>query len=67
MILFICGDKKKMDTNELISRREKDLRDFENKLVVTKGDRWGSNVLGFWDWHMSPVVYGMIGQCGPEL
>ena len=49
MILFICGDKKKMDTNELISRREKDLRDFENKLVVTKGDRWGSNVLGFWD------------------
>ena len=49
MILFICGDKKKMDTNELISRREKDLRDFENKLVVTKGDRWGRNGLGFWD------------------
>ena len=36
------------------------LIDFENKLTATKGDRWGRDGLGVWDWHMHTEVYGMM-------
>ena len=42
MISLVCGIVKK-DTNELICR----LADFENKLIVTKGEGW---VWGGMDW-----------------
>ena len=43
------------------------LTDLENKLLVTKGDRWGSGKdgLGVWDWHMHTEIYGMTSQWGP--
>ena len=43
------------------------LTDFENKLIVTKGDkcREGRDGLGVWDWHMHTEVYGMTGQRRP--
>ena len=34
------------------------LTDFENKLRVTKGDRWEGG-LGIWDWHMHTEVNGI--------
>ena len=40
--------------------------DFEDKLMVTKGDKWmGRDGLGVWDWHVHTVVYGMTGQQEP--
>ena len=43
------------------------LSDLENKLMITKGDRWvhGADGLGVWDWHMHTEEYGMSGQLGP--
>ena len=37
MILLLCGNLKK-DTNELIYKTNR-LRDIDNKLMVTKGER----------------------------
>ena len=38
---------------------------FENKIMVTKGDKWGGrDGLGLWDWHMHTEIYGIIGQWG---
>ena len=56
---------KKRDKNELICRTE---TDFE-KLMVTKGDRWGvgRDGLGVWVWHMHTEVHGMTGQGGPAV
>ena len=49
-------------------QNRKRLIDFENKLMVTKGDRWiGRDRLGVWDWHIHTEVYGMIGQLGPAV
>ena len=42
------------------------LTDFENKLMVTKGDRWG-DALGFWNWHRHSEVYRMTGQWAPPV
>ena len=40
----------KNDTNELIYNNRNRLTDFENKLMVTKGERWGGRgKLGGWD------------------
>ena len=38
---------------------------FENKPMVTKGERGWQDGLGVWDWHMQTTVYGMDGQQGP--
>ena len=44
------------------------LTDFENKLMVTKGNGCqGWDGLGVWDWHMHAGVYGIIGQCRPAV
>ena len=45
------------------------LTDFEKKLMVTKGERWGDGRarLGVWDWHEHNEVHGMNGQHGPAL
>ena len=40
----------KRDKNELICRTEMDSTDFENKLMVPKGDGRRDG-LGVWDWH----------------
>ena len=40
---------------------------FENKLMATKGDRWGRAGLGIGYWHTHTEVYGMIGQQGPAV
>ena len=40
MILLICVILKKNDTNELIYKTETDSQT-ENKLMATKGGRWG--------------------------
>ena len=43
------------------------ITDFE-KLMVTKGDRWGErDELGIWDWEILSEVYGIIGQRGPAV
>ena len=60
------GEEKK-DANELISRIEAE-SDFDNKLTVTKRDRWGGrNGLRVWDWHMHSVVYGLTGKSAPVV
>ena len=41
----ICGILKK-DTNELLCKTETDSQDFENKLMVTKGDKGGEGWTG---------------------
>ena len=42
-------ESEKNDTNELIYKTETD-SDIENKLMVTKGERWrGRDKLGVWD------------------
>ena len=41
--------------------------DFKDKLMVTKGDRWGRDRLGVQDWHMHTEVYGMTGQEAPAI
>ena len=46
---------------------QKQTHRLENKLMVTKRDRWRWGELGFWDWHMHTDVYGMIGQQGPAV
>lgn len=46
---------------------QKQTHRLENKLMVTKRDRWRWGELGFWDWHMHIDVYGMIGQRGPTV
>ena len=67
MISLVCGMLKK-NKNELICRKETHI-DFENKLMVTKEDRWDGrrDGLGVWVWHIHTVVYGMTGQCGPTV
>jgi len=53
--LKMRGEK---DTNELICRTETDPPiDFENKLMVTKGDRLGGWLTGGLGLHMHTVVY----------
>ena len=48
MISLICGIQKN-DTNELVYKAEVDPQT-ENKLTVTKGERWlGRDKLGVWD------------------
>ena len=62
MISFICGIKKKRDTNELTCRTETDSQT-ENKFMVTKVDKWGGEGwTGVWDWHTHTVVYRMTGH-----
>ena len=34
--------------------------------MVTKGDTFGGNEMGAWDWHMYTEVYGIIGQWATE-
>ena len=41
--LRVKSKKKKNDTNEFIYKTEID-SDFENKLMVTKGERWGGGI-----------------------
>ena len=53
----------KKDKNELVCRTETDSQTI--KLLVIKGR--GRDGLGFWDWHMHSVVYGMTGQQGPAV
>ena len=50
-------------------KNRKRLTDFENKSVVTKGDRqgWVRDDLGAWYWHMHTVVYRKTGQQGPAV
>ena len=55
---------KKKDTNQIICRTG---TDFENKLMISKGDSWGRAGLGVWDWHMHTEVYGMHGQKRPAV
>ena len=44
------------------------LIDFENKLMVTKGDRvGGEGVLEVCNWQMHTLVYGMTGQQEPAI
>ena len=52
----------------IIMQNRNRLTDFENNLVVTKGERrWGGGVLEVWDWHMHTVVYGIVGQQEPAV
>ena len=42
--------------------------DFEGKLTVTKGDKWGwGDGQEVWDWHVHTEVYGMTGQQVPAV
>ena len=43
------------------------LTDFENKLLVTKGERWWEGIDWVWDWHMHTLVCGMTGHQGHAL
>ena len=39
--------------------------DTENKLMVTKGERWGREKLGVWDQHIYTTIYKIDNQQGP--
>ena len=58
--------KKKRHKSTYMQNRNR-LTAFENKFMVTKGDRRGRDGLGVWDWHMHTEVYGMIGQWEPAV
>ena len=63
-MIFVSNLKKRIQMNFLRNRNR--LTDFENKLMVTKGNRCrGRDGLRLWGWHMHMEVYGMIGQWGP--
>ena len=67
--ITLCRIFKK-DTNEFICRTETDSQNFENKLMITKGDQGGVQRgmdRGDWDWHMHTEVYRMTGQWGPAV
>ena len=47
MTLLICGILKKIQIN-LFTKQNQTHR-YRKKLMVTKGERWGSDKLGGWD------------------
>ena len=60
MILLLCGIKKN-DMNYLQNRNR--LTDKENKLLVTKGERWAEKYkFGIWDEHKHSTVYKIDKQ-----
>ena len=63
-----CIKNKCLKNNKKLQNRNK-LTDFEKKLMVTKGERWGDGRarLGVWDWHEHNEVHGMNGQQGPAV
>ena len=48
---------KKNGTNEFIYKAEIRVIGVENKLMVTKGERWWRDKLGDWDWHIHTTIY----------
>ena len=41
--------------------------DVKNKLMVTKGERWGRDKLGDWEWHIHTTIYKMDNYYGPTV
>ena len=59
--------KKKNDRNELIYKTETS-SDLENKLMVTKGQRWGGeDKLGVWVWYIHTPIFKVDNQQGPTV
>ena len=60
---YYVESKKKIQMNLAAEQKQTE------KLMVTKGDRWGEgrDGLGIWDWPMHTEVYGMTGQQGPAV
>ena len=59
------GEKKRYRSTPMQNKNR--LTAFENKLMVTKGDRWGRAGLWVGYWHMHTEVFGVIGQQGPVI
>ena len=57
--------KKRIQMNFLPNRNR--LTDFENKLMVMKGDRLGEGWTGGLGLVYTYMVYGMTGQWGPAV
>ena len=38
-------------------QNRKRLKDFETRLMVTKGETWGGHKLGGWDRHIHTTIY----------
>ena len=52
----------------LFAKQKKNKTDFENKLYGhLRGQVWGRDGLGVWDWHMHAEVYGMVEKQGPAV
>ena len=56
------------DWNNLGNNNNKKLlTDLENKLTVTKGERWGRDKLGVWDSQIHSPIYKIDNQQGPAV
>ena len=43
------------------------LKDFENPVIVTKGEMWVRNKLGGWHWHIHTSIYKIVKYQGPTI
>ena len=68
MLSLTCRMLKKDKKQTYLQKRNRHIP-FENKLMVTKENRWDGrrDGLGVWNWHIHTVVDGMTGQCGPTV
>jgi len=55
------------DTDELICGVEKDTQSLKSNTWLPKWTAGAGNGLGFSDWHMHVVVYGITGQWGAAV
>ena len=60
-------ESKKKETYEIISRIETDFQTVKTNLWLPKGTGWREGRIGYLDWHMHTVVYGMVSQWGPTV
>ena len=58
---------KMIQQNFYYLQSRKRLTDFENKLMVAKGDRSGKDELEISDWHIYMVIYEIPGPWGPAI
>ena len=64
--LYVEPKRKKRYKSNYMQNRNRPIV-FENRLMVTKGDRWGRAGLRVWDWHMHTELYGTISQQGSAV
>ena len=64
-ITYMWNLKKWYKWTYLKSRNR--LTDIENKLMVTKEERWGRDKFGIWDQQIQTTIYKIDEQQGPTI